>query len=50
MGFFIGEKMTLRGKHIKSLLKAIPRWDGKLPTYLCGDSLPAPLMQLKEQK
>lgn len=24
MGFFIGEKMTLLGKHIKSLLKAIP--------------------------
>lgn len=24
--------------------------DGKLPTYLGGDTLPAPLMQLKEHK
>lgn len=25
MGFLIGEKMTLLGKHIKALLKAIPK-------------------------
>lgn len=34
MGFFIGEKMTLLGKHIKSLLKAIPKYN--IRYYLNG--------------
>lgn len=49
------ESIAIRAKALRDnpqvlMLEAISRWDGKLPTYLGGDSLPAPLMQLKEQK
>lgn len=49
------ESIAIRAKALRDnpqvlMLEAISRWDGKLPTYLGGDTLPAPLMQLKEHK
>lgn len=49
------ESIAIRAKALRDnpqvlTLEAISRWDGKLPVYLGGDSLPAPFMQMKERK
>jgi len=49
------ESIAIRAKALRDnpqvlTLEAITRWDGKLPVYLGGDSLPTPFMQLKETK
>ena len=46
------ESIAIRAKALRDnpqvlTLEAISRWDGKLPVYFGGDSLPAPFMQMK---
>lgn len=47
------ESIAIRAKALRDnpqvlMLEAISRWDGKLPVYLNGDSLPLPFVQMKE--
>lgn len=46
------ESIAIRAKALRDnpqvlMLEAISRWDGKLPVYLNGESLPTPFVQMK---
>nr|WP_300899449.1 hypothetical protein [Turicimonas muris] len=46
------ESIAIRAKALRDnpqvlMLEAISRWDGKLPVYLNGESLPTPFLQMK---